>query len=387
MFIVLSVRKQYGAIFPYWSLLFLLLLTLSACTQPEPEKLPTLRIGHAPHDHHAPLYIAAMNPDFFRENGGVYLKEVSFRKEYILISNNRELANVIIDSTTGGKKLIRTLDENLNDITFGGVPAMINFIDKGSEIEILLPVMSEGAGLVVHKDMPVSKWEEFVQHVNTQTKPLKIGYKTAVSNQNLIFETALKSVSIPFTKNGDDPPDGTKIILVNLFGAKNLIPATQNGVIDGFVVNQPFVAMAEYKGAGKMIASLSDLPPAGKWKNSPCCALAGNKKFVAAHPQVVDQLLALLLRANKFITENTEQSAQQIAKWLDIDPEIERRSLPTIKYTTKYDEDWKRGVDYWVESMVEAEKLNKNVKTAREKDKMEETIYNMQPYTRARKNI
>ena len=212
---------------------------------------------------------------------------------------------------------------------------------------------------------------------------MKISYKTSVSVQNIIFETALQTVSIPFAKTADAATVHDKVILINLFGPKNLIPALQNGIIDGFVVNQPYVAMAEHQEVGKMITSLSDLPPAGKWKNNPCCALAGNKKYVSENQQVVKPLLTLLLRANQFITQNPEQSAVQIARWLDIDPEIERLSLPSIKYTTEYDDDWDRGVSFWVESMVEADKLNKDIKTAHEKGMLEDKIYNMQTFTRA----
>ena len=374
-----------------WSSLFSVLLCfifliISGCSQPEPEKLPVLRVGHAPHDHHAPLYIAAMNPDFFRKNGGIYLKEVTFGKEYILIVDERPIAEVVIDSSTGGKKLIRTLDEGLNDITFGGVPAMLSFIDQGSDIRILLPIMSEGAGLVVKDELPVTSWTEFVKYVKDRKEPLKIGYKIAISVQNLIFETALQSVSVPFAMNDDDTANDAKIVLVNVFGAKNLIPALQNGVIDGFVVNQPFVAMAEQQGVGKMIASLSELPPAGKWKNNPCCALAGNNKYVAGYPQVIEPFLTLLLRSNRFISQKPEQSAEQIAQWLGIDPEIEQLSLPTIKYKTDYDDDWHRGVNFWVESMIATDKLNKNVKEVHEEGILHQKIYDMQIFTRARRN-
>jgi NitT/TauT family transport system substrate-binding protein len=368
------------------SLMCFMAIVNSGCHRSEQKTLPVLRIGHAPHDHHAPLYIAAMNPEHFKNNGGIFLKEISFRKEYILVGDNKQLAQVIIDSSTGGKKLIRTLDEQHNDITFGGVPAMLSFIDTGSEMEILLPVMAEGAGLVMHKELPLKTWDEFVAYANNQDEPVKIGYKIAVSNQNLIFETALKSVSLPFSKNGDESNKNVKVVLINLFGSKNLIPAMQNGIIDGFVVNQPFVAMAEHKGVGKMITSLSDLPPAGKWKNNPCCALAGNKRYVAEHPEVIEQLLSLLLRANQFISQNPEQSATQIAEWLGIDPEIERLSLPTIKYTTDFDEDWHRGVNFWVDSMIESDKLKKNVKTAHEQGTLNKKIYNMQTFNRAQKN-
>lgn len=363
-----------------------LLMALAGCGKSEPEKIPILRIGHAPHDHHAPLYVAAMNPDYFRENGGIYLKEITFREKYMLIDHENTVAEVLIDSSTGGKQLIRTLDEDLNDITFGGVPAMLNFIDEGSEIEILAPVMAEGDGLVVRMDMPVANWEEFAAYVNNRTEPLKIGYKTAVSVQNLIFETALRELSIPFTTNPEEADGEYKIVLLNLFGPKNLIPAMQNGIIDGFVVNQPYVAMAEHEGAGKMIAPLSELPPEGKWKNTPCCALAGKKQYVSENQKAVKPLLTLLLRANEFITNNQEKSAELIAKWLNIDPEIERLSLPTINYTTEYDEDWNRGLSFWVESMIEDGTLNRHIKTALQNGNLNERIYNKQIFAEAKKN-
>ena len=110
------------------------------------------------------------------------------------------------------------------------------------------------------------------------------------------------------------------------------------------------------------------------------------QRYVAEHPEVIEQLLRLLLRANRFITQNPEQSANQIAEWLGIDPEIERLSLPTIKYTTDFDEDWHRGVNFWVDSMIESDKLKKNVKTAHEQGKLNKKIYNMQTFKRAQKN-
>lgn len=362
----------------------LLFFLVNGCSNPEPKKLPVLRIGHAPHDHHAPFYIAAMNPDFFLKDGGIYLEEITFGKEYVLMADERPLAEVIVTTSTGGKKLVRTLDEELNDITFGGVPAMLSFIDQGSDMQILMPVMSEGDGLVVNNDIPADNWEEFADYVRSRKEPVKIGYKIALSVQGLILEKALKSAAIPFAQNTDDTKAETGVVLVNLYGAKNLIPALENGIIDGFVVNQPYVAYAVQQGKGKMIASLSDLPPDGKWKNNPCCALAGNRKYVTRHPQVVEQFLILLLRANRFINQYPEKSADQIARWLNISPEIERLSLPTIKYIVDYDDNWNRGVDSWVEMMIEAGKIRGDVKTAYEAGHLHRKIYDMSTFTKAK---
>lgn len=363
-------------------ILCLIAVMLSAACQKSTEPLPVLRIGHAPHDHHAPLYVAAMNPDYFKEHGGIFLKEIVFRKEYTLIKGDRPLARVLIDSSTGGKELVRKLSEEYFDISFGGFPAMLHFIDQDNPIKILSPVMTEGAGLVVRTDLPVNSWPEFVEYVKEVEQPLKIGYKIAVSVQNLIFEQALLETNIPFSKKIDD--NQAKIVVVNLHGSKNLIPAMNSGLIDGFVVMQPFLALAEDKGVGKVIAMLGDMPPQGKWQGHPCCALAGNKHYLSDQPEVAETLLTLLMGATRLINEQPQQSAEQVGRWLDVPSSVEEKSLPTMQFSTDFSDSWKSGVDFWVESMIENDRITNKVKQAYQQGGLDELIYRQDLYNRAR---
>lgn len=368
-------------LFIFITIITLLSLSLASCQNKENE-IPVVKIGHAPHDHHAPLYIAAKNQEYFKEHGGVYLKEIVPKKEYELISDDKLIARLLIDSSTGGKKLVRKLTEEHFDFTFGGVPAMLTFIDQNKPIRIVAPAMSEGAGLVVRNDMPVKNWQEFLAYVRAQDQPVKIGYKIAISAQGMIFEDALQESNIPFSFENNDPT--AKVTLINLYGAKNLIPALENNIIDGFVIMQPFLALAEEKSAGKVIALLRDLPPEGKWQGNACCALAANNKYVHSQPVIAETLISLLIRANRFITENPEKSAIQIAEWLDVSPEVEKKSIPTIKYKTEFDEEWDRGIDHWVESMVKAGKLQGKVKKAYQKGELQKTIYDKKIYDKAK---
>lgn len=361
-----------------------LILTSTGCQQ-SPEPLPILRIGHAPHDHHSALYIAAMNPDYFKKHGGIFLKEIVFRKEYTLISDSRPLARVIIDSSTGGKELIRKLSEEYFDIAFGGFPAMLYFIDHGNPIKIMTPIMAEGAGLVVRNDLPVNNWTEFVDYVRQQESPLRIGYKVAVSVQNLIFEKALRTEQIPYSKQLDDAQ--AKITVVNLHGAKNLIPAITNGLIDGFVIMQPYLALAEEKGAGKVIAMLSDMPPEGKWQGNPCCALAGNESYLQTQPEAAESLLILLMRANQFINDQPQDSARQISRWLNLSVTVVAKSLPTIQFSTDFSYSWQRGVNSWVESMIASGKLTNKVKKAHQQGRLEELIYDRKLHDKAKRAL
>ncbi len=62
-------------------LFFLVSLLMIGC-QDKREALPTISVGHALHDHHAALFIAAQLPDYFYQQGGVYLKEIEFKKHF-----------------------------------------------------------------------------------------------------------------------------------------------------------------------------------------------------------------------------------------------------------------------------------------------------------------
>jgi NitT/TauT family transport system substrate-binding protein len=360
------------------------LLGLPGCDR-APKEVPTIRLGYASHDHHSPFYIAALNPDYFRDKGGIYLEEVVPRKEYRLVRDGAVVARVTADSSTGGKQLVRKLAEGQFDMAFGGVPAFIGSIDSKPLLRIVAPVMTEGAGLVVGKEMPVSNWEEFTAYVRNAPAPVRIGYKTAASVQNLIFEHALRETGISYSSNLDD--SSVNIAVLDMKGPKNLIPALEGGLLDGFVVNQPFPALAEYRGAGKLIASLSDLPPEGKWKKNPCCALAAGNRYLEEHPDVVSDFVTLMLRANLYIQENPEAAATQISEWLGTPAEVEKSSIPTIFFTTELDESWERGVNFWIESMLGAGKLQGTIKTAYENGTISRQIYSLEVFNRARERM
>lgn len=381
-------RRNFGV--PCASAVFTLLaaaaamIGLSGCDK-APQEIPTLRLGYASHDHHSPFYIAAMNPDYFRDKGGIYLEEVVPREEYRLVRNGSVVARVTADSSTGGKQLVRKLAEGQFDMAFGGVPAFIGSIDSAPLLRIVAPVMTEGAGLVVGKKMPVSNWEEFTAYVRNAPATVRIGYKVGTSVQNLIFEHALRETGISYSSNLDD--SSVDIAVLDMKGPKNLIPALEGGLLDGFVVNQPFPALAEYRGSGKLVASLSDLPPEGKWKKNPCCALAAGNSYLEEYPDVVSDFVTLMLRAVVYIRENPDSAATQISEWLGTPAEVEKSSVPTIFFTTEFDDSWERGVNFWIESMLGAGKLQGTIKTAHENGTIARQIYSLEVFNQARERM
>lgn len=177
------------------------------------------------------------------------------------------------------------------------------------------------------------------------------------------------------------------VSLVNLFGAQNLTPALKDGLVDGFVVMQPFVAMAEEQGAGRLVALLGDLSPDGQWKGIPCCAFAGNMESVTQYRPEVEAFLSLMMRASKYLVRNQDQAAGKVAGWLGVVEEVERRSLPTISFSNEFTDQWERGTNLWITTLIEKGSLKGRVKTAFEEGHVSDVIYDLDLYENARRNV
>lgn len=359
------------------------LLGAAACRQGAGD-LPVIRLGHALHDHHAPLYVAARNSAYFRKHGGVYLREVVDRAEYELVAQGLVVARVRVGSSTGGQELVRRLAEDQFDVAFGGFPALVEAIDRGAPLRIIAPVMAGGAALVVRPGLPVESWGDFVAIARTGEVPLRIGYTVAVSVQGLVFEEALRAEGVRYADQLE--ASDAQVALLNLHGPGNLIPALENGLVDGFVAMQPYVAMAEEQGKGRLVTFLEGIPfeQAGPY---PCCAVAARSGVLQAQGPAVEHLLTLLLRATRYLAEEPEEAAPVVAQWLDGSAAVERRSLPTIRFTTELDAAWNQGAQAWVRAMTARGLLAGRVGQAYRRGELEATLYDLHVFRRARSRL
>ncbi|WP_022850396.1 ABC transporter substrate-binding protein [Limisalsivibrio acetivorans] len=345
-------------------------VVLSGCKDAE---TPVVRIGHAPHDHHAPLYVAVQNPAYFKKKLGKYLEERVSGKEYVLISEGEEKGIVKIHSGVGGMQLIRKLHEKQTDVTFGGVPAILKMIDSGSPMRIIAPVNTGGAALVGNIELPVEDWEGFLQYIKQSEEPVRVGYKIQYSVQNIIFEEALELNGISFSRDVEN--SGDEVVLMNLHGAKNLLPAMRNGLIDFFVVMQPFPAEAVVSGDARIISKLTELPPKDKWNEYPCCALASREDFIAENLEIIEDLKEIFAEAAVFIKENPYESSAYVSKWLGTSVEVEEASVPNIDYRQGLDESYIRGVNIWAEIMADDGLLTGTVKRALDEGSLNEILF------------
>jgi NitT/TauT family transport system substrate-binding protein len=335
------------------TLLLAALIAICGCgpadTPSEQAEVPNLTIGHVGHDHQIALYIAALEGDKLAEKYGVSLKMVKDREIYDLIEKGKTVARLKLVKVGGGSKMPAAMSRGEIDIGLGGVPAVAKFVDNGEKFKIIAPLQTDGDMLVMKVDSAISDWASFVAAVKApDAKPLKIGYKAPVAVAKLIFERAMKAEGVSY---GYEGADNEQVTLVNMRGGKNAIPLLSEGAIDGFVMNQPVVSISVHKKIGKVIAQLRDLPPAKKWHDHPCCCVCATQDTLDKHSDAVKAFLKLIHAGTKTIVSDSILAVDLASEWTKVAHEVEKQSVPSIRYISAPDDQWIAGMETWAEMM------------------------------------
>lgn len=323
---------------------------------PDTTDAPSIRLGHVGHDHQLALYVAALEGERFKKDFGLYLKEVKAKEVYDLVDGEKAVARLNFIRVGGGARMPAAMSRGEIEIGLGGVVPVAKFADGGQPFKIVCPLQTDGDMLVMQKDSSVTDWASFVKAAKSGGKPLKIGYKAPVAIAKLVFERALVAEGIAYGYDATDPK--TRVVLVNFGSEKSPIPMMESKAVDGFVMNQPGVAVAVNKGLGKVVSELRDLPPEGKWVNHPCCCVCATEQTLNAHRDAVKGLLKVILLATQLINTNQDLAIDCATRWTKYEVAVEKASVPTITYIAEPTDSWIAGMKTWAE-MVKDVKLFK----------------------------
>ena len=140
-------------------------------------------------------------------------------------------------------------------IGLGGIPAVMKFVDKGSDFKILCPLNVDGDMLLMRPECPARDWAGFVSYVKKSPRPVKIGFKAPVAVAKIVFEKGCRAAGLTCRKSGQGAGPG-EIELTNMNTAKNIIPGllAKDG-IDGAVINEPVGSLAVHRKAARIVHS------------------------------------------------------------------------------------------------------------------------------------
>jgi len=220
--------------------------------------------------------------------------------------------------------------------------------------------------------MNAASWEAFISEVKSSNRPIKIGYKAPMAVAYMILVRALEEEGI---SQGSEPlaADGTpnKVITINLHGLSNALPSLESDIVDGVVVNEPMASLLENKGAGRIVADLSGLPPKGKWEGHPCCVVAAREDALKEKRGIIKSMLKVIAAGGEIIAKDKAKALKAESRWTRTDKEVGRKSIANVDYVVAPDREWLLGVDTWVELMDTSGHFNKELK-----DKKPEEVRN-----------
>ncbi|WP_160197544.1 ABC transporter substrate-binding protein [Senegalia massiliensis] len=315
-------------------------------------EVPTLKLGYIFTNHQTPIMVAASKQEKLTDNG-IHLEEVIEKEKYKLMEGEEHIANVDLVVSKSGSETMTLLAQNHIDIGLASNTAFITARDQGNPVKILAPVHTEGIGLVVNKDSEINDWEEFLAKSKENEKPMSIGYHSPTSAPLILLEAALKNEDVNYTK---DPSDvDADILLVDLKGTSNFIPATTSNQVDAWVGPAPYPELATVEDVGKIILDMKHLPPEGNWHDFPCCVMGTTEDLVESNPQEIEKLLELITAGAEYAQNNRDEAAKITSDFTGVS--YEAAKLSTIKYTTNPSDVWIDNMDLTYQTLKNTNSL------------------------------
>lgn len=327
------------------ALLALSLVVLTVTLSPAfGENVPELKVGYVFTTHHTPLMVAASEgqKDYSK---GVFLRPLIAKEKYELIADGKKLAILDLIVAKSGSETATLFAQKHLDLAMASVTAMMAGIDKGTPVKILGPLQTEGMALVMPKDSPIKTFDELVASIKKSKKPAKIGYHSPTSAPKIVLERALEQAGLKVT--GDPNDVSANVVLVDLKATSNMLPALNSKQVDAIVGPSPFPEVAVTKGVGKILVDLKDLPPAGAWRDFPCCVTAAREEVIAKNPEVVQKFIELIARSSQWCDKNKPEAGVIAAKWIGVPEEVGKAS--SLVFLTNFNDGWMRGAGTYMD--------------------------------------
>lgn len=327
-------------------------------SNPKQEKdIPTINVAWSSELHTGNMHLSFLKPELF-ENNPVHLRPIN-DSQLELIKDGEVIAYVNFMYSKSGAEGATLLNQGHADIVYGSSTAMLSAYDAGAEISILGPIQSGGVSVVAAAGAPYNTFEELVEYTKKSDKPIMGGYHSAVSSPRIVLEYALKDAGVTVTEDSADYT--SDVLLMDLKGISNLIPALSSGQVELWAGPVPNPQNAEAQGIGKIIATLDELP-GGKWVDFPCCTINARKAVTEQYPEIVQAMVQITSDIADFAQTNREETAELMTEFIGLEKEVLMKNDTT--YRTEITEHFTNGMSTYLDAMSQMGKF-----TGRLKDK------------------
>ncbi|MFL0239958.1 ABC transporter substrate-binding protein [Mycobacterium sp. SMC-17] len=126
------------------------------------------------------------------------------------------------------------------------------------------------------------------------------------SIHNIVLQKLLRANGLqPVIRRSASRADRTVELVV--MSPSDMVPALATGTIGGYVVADPFNAMAQTKKIGRIHTFLGDV-----WRDHACCALVTRDDVIASRPAAVQQLTDAVVTAQLALSNDRKAAAAKL---------------------------------------------------------------------------
>ncbi len=239
-----------------------------------------IRPGYLPITDATPLLVAH-GLGYFAEQGLAVEKPVMVRSW-----------KVLTESFLAGKF-------NLTHMLFP-IPIWMRF-KQNIPVKVLAWDHTNGSALTVKKDGDIYHFKDLGGK--------QIAVPSWYSMHNLILQMGIRSQGLsPVIKS---PAAKLSKNEVNLFilSPPDMPTALLGNKIDGYIVADPFNALAQVKFNARIMRFTGDI-----WKNHPCCVIVANEDFINANDVLMQKAVNAIVRAQIFCINHPKETARLLSR-------------------------------------------------------------------------
>lgn len=188
------------------------------------------------------------------------------------------------------------------------------FLSGNVNVVHLLSPMSLWAKYGSNAPVKVVMWNHLAGSALTVANSInnisELGGKTVAipfwySIHNIVLQQLLKANNLSITEKDPQPNE----VKLTVMPPSDMVAALATGAISGFIVAEPFNAIAEAKGVGKVIRFSGDV-----WKDHACCLTMMHEADVNQRPEWVQGVVNALTEAQLFCLENRVETAKLLSR-------------------------------------------------------------------------
>ncbi len=239
-----------------------------------------LRIGYLPITDAAPLLIAHAR-GYFRDEGLKVAKPLRVRSWSTLSES------------------FMTDKFNLTHMLLP-MPIWMRY-NRSLPVKVLAWDHTNGSAITVRADSGINGFADLGGH--------QIAVPYWYSMHNIILQMGLKKAGLTPVIQPQNHALGKRQVNLFILAPPEMPVALSGRKIDGFIVAEPFNAMAEMRVGGRIMRFSGDI-----WKNHPCCVVVMKEPIIKSNPVFTQKVVNAIVRAQLWTTENMAEAARVLSR-------------------------------------------------------------------------